>query len=658
MKKAFALLFLITLMATSQAVAQCPPGTYGVYTVSQVQFNTGLPAINDTVSLPGLVITGLAYNGFWAQDGGVPTSTPWSGIFCYLNGPPTGLSPGDSVDVMGVYQEYFTLSEIRIDGGRGCVVPVGTGTIPAPAVIPTCSVNDSIGNTVAEQWEGVLVMTESLIVTNTDPLLGHGFWESKPFKAVPCGPYDTLTCDDAALATVGVPPLGDTLLSITGVSSFSWNMYRLEPRDNNDIVFKNTPPAPNVLYIYPTDDTHIVVVFDRALEATSATNTANYVNSTFDITVSAATLEPVDKMEVTLTVSDMSSFQDTLTTRDLTISNIANEYGTVMPVPATELFAPGVKTCEIIQTNVVPATDSTVFGFVNLAVAGIVSAAPSEAWGNDDMFIQDAAGLGSGFGYGLYIDLGNYVPPAIARGDSVVIGGLCRDFFGNTQMSIVNNITVVSSGNPVPTPVTVSAVAALTEAYEGKLVRVNDLRVSNANPDAPNNYGEFEVTDLAGTGTPFRVDDMFSPGIDPEYSVYTVGDGLTYLSGPMYYSFGNRKLEPRDTLDVEVLGYVGVDDAAGVPGVVTQLGENTPNPFNPTTTIEFSVGTKGHARLDIFDVSGRKIRSLVNEQLEVGGYTARWDGRNDAGQEVASGIYFYRLDTEAYQSTRKMVLVR
>jgi hypothetical protein len=88
------------------------------------------------------------------------------------------------------------------------------------------------------------------------------------------------------------------------------------------------------------------------------------------------------------------------------------------------------------------------------------------------------------------------------------------------------------------------------------------------------------------------------------------------------------------------------------------LGQNHPNPFNPTTRIAFSIEHTGPVRLCIYDIAGRLVRTLVSGTREPGPYAEVWDGRSDAGDRVASGIYFYRLESANRSLTRKAVLLR
>jgi flagellar hook assembly protein FlgD len=89
-----------------------------------------------------------------------------------------------------------------------------------------------------------------------------------------------------------------------------------------------------------------------------------------------------------------------------------------------------------------------------------------------------------------------------------------------------------------------------------------------------------------------------------------------------------------------------------------RLEQNFPNPFNPTTTLAFSIKDKGDVSLTIYDVVGRQVRELVNEQRERGAYKVVWDGQNDSGQTVASGVYFYKLVAGSFTDTKKMTILK
>ncbi len=83
------------------------------------------------------------------------------------------------------------------------------------------------------------------------------------------------------------------------------------------------------------------------------------------------------------------------------------------------------------------------------------------------------------------------------------------------------------------------------------------------------------------------------------------------------------------------------------------LKQNYPNPFNPVTNINFSLPKEGFVSIKVYDVTGRMVKTLVNEVIETGNYTVTFDG-----SQFASGIYFYRLETNNFMETKRMMLVK
>ncbi len=90
----------------------------------------------------------------------------------------------------------------------------------------------------------------------------------------------------------------------------------------------------------------------------------------------------------------------------------------------------------------------------------------------------------------------------------------------------------------------------------------------------------------------------------------------------------------------------------------TKLAQNYPNPFNPTTTIKFDLKEKGFVTLKVYNVAGQLVRTLVEGERNAAAYSVDWDGANDRGAAVASGIYFYKMETKGFSQTKKMVLLR
>ena len=94
---------------------------------------------------------------------------------------------------------------------------------------------------------------------------------------------------------------------------------------------------------------------------------------------------------------------------------------------------------------------------------------------------------------------------------------------------------------------------------------------------------------------------------------------------------------------------------------VSSLAQNSPNPFNPSTSISYTVASAESlvpVKLEVFNIRGQLVRTLVNEEVEPGEYSFFWQALDDHGKKISSGVYFYRLRAGDFVATRKMVIVK
>jgi subtilisin family serine protease len=105
-------------------------------------------------------------------------------------------------------------------------------------------------------------------------------------------------------------------------------------------------------------------------------------------------------------------------------------------------------------------------------------------------------------------------------------------------------------------------------------------------------------------------------------------------------------------------GVSSIGPAGGGVPVEYALGQNYPNPFNPTTRISYTIAERGLVSIDVFDILGRQVSTLVNEVQPAGSYEITWNGRNTGNLPVTSGVYFYRLRSGNFTKTNKMVLLK
>ncbi len=89
-----------------------------------------------------------------------------------------------------------------------------------------------------------------------------------------------------------------------------------------------------------------------------------------------------------------------------------------------------------------------------------------------------------------------------------------------------------------------------------------------------------------------------------------------------------------------------------------ELAQNYPNPFNPSTTIRFGLREGGKVRITVYNLLGQKVRELLNTERSAGFHTITWNGKNELGEQVASGLYIYRLENSLGIQSRKMLLIK
>jgi hypothetical protein len=102
---------------------------------------------------------------------------------------------------------------------------------------------------------------------------------------------------------------------------------------------------------------------------------------------------------------------------------------------------------------------------------------------------------------------------------------------------------------------------------------------------------------------------------------------------------------------------VGLEDLEVLP-TTFDVAQNYPNPFNPTTTINYQVPQVSDVKLVVYNILGQKVRTLVNDRMEPGYHSVVWDGRNEDGRTVASGIYIYRFEANEFTKTLKLMLLK
>jgi len=263
----------------------------------------------------------------------------------------------------------------------------------------------------------------------------------------------------------------------------------------------------------------------------------------------------------------------------------------------------------------------------------------------------DSSDPQSNFGYGILLS------PGDLNGDSY------DDLVASSSIDFPDTLTFVYFGGP--------SIDTIPDVVISELIDVAD-RAGDINGDGYADLVTGRPTPLGGFvslyyGGPefdslrdFRIWDSDLPGFHFEVGreVAGIGDydgdgiddfalaGISGQKGQVYIFAGFQ--DPTDVpFDYEPILPSGYE-----------LSQNYPNPFNPSTTIQFALPKAGRTELVVYNILGERVTTLINRRLAAGSYTLEWDGTNDQGEPVASGVYVYRLQSGDYTTSRKMVLAR
>jgi len=277
------------------------------------------------------------------------------------------------------------------------------------------------------------------------------------------------------------------------------------------------------------------------------------------------------------------------------------------------------------------------------------------------LYVANSGFNGSGFDPGTVsvIDVGDYSQSAISVG--INPQSLDKDSQGNVivacsgdyvsisgQMDVIDPLSLqVVHSVPAGTAITSVAISPADRAYlatSGFGVLVYDLAGQVFERDAANPLPGGPAVAFDRQGRAY-IADFFSD------SVYVYSPSHQRLNG---YLVGDGPL----SIDI----YDPAPNAAGQPGDPVSrdfiLRQNYPNPFNPETAISYQLSAISHVDLAIYNLRGQRVRTLMQARQPAGRYEVKWDGRDDGGRPVPSGVYFYRLRAGGQAATRKMQLIR
>lgn len=296
----------------------------------------------------------------------------------------------------------------------------------------------------------------------------------------------------------------------------------------------------------------------------------------------------------------------------------------------------------------------SIYRSVPARVRGVVTAGDSTfSATNIDIYIQDATS-----GINIFRSGGWTSYPE--GSDLTVVGTV--DMF-NGKLEITNpNLQITNNGaGVVPAATVITPDQLKSETYEGMLVTVTGVTFNLAG-------GIFDSTgQLRFGGTSFYFNNDSSNVIYLDRQLWDEFHGLPIPTGAVNVrgiasQYDNSspftsgyQLLPRKTADINV---VSVKPHDPVYPKEFALGQNYPNPFNPNTTISYDVPRAAEISIRIYNLLGQEIRTLFAGRQNPGRYTIQWDGKDNAGNTVSTGIYFYRMIGPDFTQTRKMIMMK
>ncbi len=247
---------------------------------------------------------------------------------------------------------------------------------------------------------------------------------------------------------------------------------------------------------------------------------------------------------------------------------------------------------------------------------------------------------------------------------SIMFNGAKDGIKGSGSLKVSGAQNVSGSIGGIPGTQLGSSVLIPFSSLTGGVGSWNNVDMSSSNISVTNGIDFHVVVEVAGAaGDTLQVlldDGTTSP--TNRSSAYRTGvNGLRWynFADPNYSSgatpsFNNLLL----TATIASISVVDVEKQPNIVPATYQLFDNYPNPFNPSTSIRYSVPVQSRIRLRVFDLIGREVASLVDEQQAPGNYAVNWHGTDNAGVPLSTGVYFYRLESAGQQLTKKMILLK
>ncbi len=646
------------------------------------------PLLGDTVTITGIVMNPSYTGAVTTLNSGAPavylqdtSDTGFSGVLVrFPNGSSAAFDAIDSGTVAkftGIVTEYYVTTQFDLIEFDGSTI-LDFKPRPEPIILTLDSLallGQREGNILAEKYEGMLVEVRN--VTTTEPnAIGAG-----SFVIFDNNNTQVVVGNQSRYYLNGTPPQAGTVLNyVRGYiqnrtnAGGQQNLFLIMPVYPEDIEIAQFPPlisnivrdpvlvqpGQNVTVTAKIKDPDGTVANAKLFwRKNSGVNNEVAMTSINDSTYQAIIPSQPDSCVVDFFLQATDNQNNVATTPSDTLRN--RYFYLVLGRPLT-----------IQDVQYSPfGSGFSAYNNYEVTVSGIVTADTSDIPLGPQVMIQNGTGPWSG------IRINGTEVLNLNKGDLVTVTGTVTENFSVTNIIGINspsNIVPVSTGNPLPAPQALSTAdinfktsgTISAEQWESVLIKYVDVTVTDENADGgagPNvtgnsNFGEILVADTSLSNTRIELQDgnhqyhnFWEAPLEFVPTRVLAGHAMDELIGILYYSFGNYKLIPRT--DADFVNYT-TDVKEGLNTVYSyELVQNFPNPFNPATTINFSIQKEGMVTLKVYNILGQEVATLVNEFKNAGAHTINFDA-----SKLSSGIYLYRIDSNGFTQTKKMMLIK